>query len=310
MRRKKFAFLAILLTAFLFSSCTPLPQKGTYIQFTDSVGETVYLDQKPQRTAVLFSSFAEIWVLAGGECAVTVGESIERGLVPEDTPTVDGGAGKTVNTELLLSLAPELVILNADIAAQVKAAEILRAADVPCALLRVESFEDYLNTLKLFTDILGTPDNYEKYGKAVKDDVDLLLATFDAGKEKGPDILFIRSGASASSAKAKRGGDHFAAAMLDELGAHNIADDAPILLDGLSLEAVLRSDPQIIFITLMGNEAGARAYVDGLLASPPWQKLTAVREGRVVFLPRELFQYKPNARWADAYEFLTNALTP
>ena len=38
--------------------------------------------------------------------------------------------------------------------------------------------------------------------------------------------------------------------------------------------------------------------------------LSAVQEGRVYVLPRELFHYKPNARWAEAYEYLLAILYP
>ena len=35
---------------------------------------------------------------------------------------------------------------------------------------------------------------------------------------------------------------------------------------------------------------------------------TAVKGGRCHYLPKELFQYKPNARWAEAYEYLIDLL--
>ena len=35
--------------------------------FTDSLGNTVELEQPPQRVAALLGSYAETWLLAGGE---------------------------------------------------------------------------------------------------------------------------------------------------------------------------------------------------------------------------------------------------
>ena len=40
--------------------------------FEDSSGNSITLSGKPERVAVLFSSFADIWRLSGGECYVTV----------------------------------------------------------------------------------------------------------------------------------------------------------------------------------------------------------------------------------------------
>ena len=39
-------------------------------------------------------------------------------------------------------------------------------------------------------------------------------------------------------------------------------------------------------------------------------QVTAVRDDHVVILPKDLFQYKPNARWAEAYDYLAKILYP
>ena len=39
-----------------------------------------------------------------------------------------------------------------------------------------------------------------------------------------------------------------------------------------------------------------------------WQQLTAVRQGNYAFLEKELFHFKPNGRWAEAYETLARLL--
>ena len=83
---------------------TELSGGGAYYTFVDHAGTKIVLNEAPKRTAVLFSSFAEVWKLAGGETAVTVGESVERGFADETALLVDGGAGKTIDTERLLSL--------------------------------------------------------------------------------------------------------------------------------------------------------------------------------------------------------------
>ena len=305
MKRLSF-LLALLLSLALLSACRPEPPSPSGgIRFTDDTGVEVSLSSAPRRVAVLFSSYAEIWQTAGGMVAVTVGESVTRGLVSADTPLVDAGAGKTINTELLLSLSPDLVIASCDIPAQSRAASLLREAGVPTALFRVECFADYLRVLDIFTRITGHREAYEQYGQAQAERIDTLLSSLP---EEHPSVLFLRAGSTASATKSKRTDEHFAAAMLSELGAVNVADGSPALSSGLSLEAVLLADPHAIFITTMGDEAAARAYMESLLATDAWQTLTAVREGRVYFLSKDLFQYKPNGRWADAYQALWELL--
>ena len=50
------------------------------------------------------------------------------------------------------------------------------------------------------------------------------------------------------------------------------------------------------------QEGAVKMLEDSLLSNPAWSTLTAVREGRYVVLDRELFQLRPNGRWAEAYE--------
>ena len=311
MKRKAALCLCILLLVSLLSSCMGTDGRETgegYLTFTDALGNEVVLTAVPKRVAVLFSSLAEVYTLAGGEVAVSVGESVERGILRSDVLLVDDGAGKTINEELLLSYAPDLVLASADVPAQASAAEAMRRVGIPAGCFRIECVEDYLSVLKTFTAITGNPDAYREYGEAMIGNVERLLQSIprEDGAEKR--ILFIRAGSSARSTKAKTAEEHFACRMLKEMHTYNIAENARVLLDGLSVEEILREDPEIIFITTMGNEAAAVAYVEDLFASPTYQALTAVREGRYYFLPKELFQYKPNARWDRAYSYLAELL--
>lgn len=303
---KFFRGIVLVLLILSLFSCSREENSGGYCSFTDDCGRVISLAEKPARTAVLFSSYAEIWMLAGGETDITVGETVERGFVRDDVILADDGAGKTVNIEVLLASEPDFVIGSADIEAQADAAEILEAAGIPCALFRVESFEDYLGMLKICCDITKNPQAYETYGEAVREEIaDILAAVPESG---GKRILFIRAGSSARSTKAKTAEQHFAAAMLEELGAYNIADNAPVLIDGLSMEEIMTENPDAVFITAMGDETAAREYMDSRLTEPEWQALDAVREGAVYYLPKDLFQFKPNHRWSEAYRMLKELL--
>ena len=305
-------FAALFTLSIFLSSCSDKDiydnkSESIHYSFTDYSGNTVTLDKAPEKTAVLFSSFAEVWELAGGNVSITVGESIERGFAGSDAIIVDAGAGKTINTELLVASEPDFVICSADIEAQVKAAELLKDAGIPTAVFKVESFNDYLSMLKICTDITGCSELFEKNGTDVERNIKSILESVKNNKfEKN--ILFIRAGSSDSSTKAKKAGDHFAAAMLEELGAYNIADNAPILLDGLSIEEILCEDPDFIFISTMGNEQAAIEHMDSILQTPAWKSLSAIKNGKYAYLPKELFQFKPNARWDEAYEYLIGLL--
>lgn len=310
MNKKSIIIAVVIVVLLIFISGaveTNKPESsGEYFTFTDSEGEIVELSHKPQKTAVLFSSLAECWIEAGGEVYVTVGESVERGLVKEETELVDKGAGKTVDTEKLISLEPDFVICSADIASHRDVASALKKAKIPVAMLRMDTFEDYLTILRTLTKITGKTENYEQFGENAKSEIEQIISV--EKRENNPKILFVRSGSSYSSAKAKKADDNFAAKILEDFGCVNIADKAEVLLDNLSAEVILKENPQYIFVSVMGDYDNSKAYMQELLAKKEYASLDAVKNGRVYFLPKELFQYKPCGRWAESYRYISSIL--
>lgn len=310
MNKKSIIIAVVIVVLLIFISGaveTNKPESsGEYFTFTDSEGEIVELSHKPQKTAVLFSSLAECWIEAGGEVYVTVRESVERGLVKEETELVDKGAGKTVDTEKLISLEPDFVICSADIASHRDVASALKKAKIPVAMLRMDTFEDYLTILRTLTKITGKTENYEQFGENAKSEIEQIIS--GGKRENNPKILFVRSGSSYSSAKAKKADDNFAAKILEDFGCINIADKAETLLDNLSAEVILKENPQYIFVSVMGDYDNSKAYMQELLAKKEYASLDAVKNGRVYFLPKELFQYKPCGRWAESYRYISSIL--
>ena len=310
---KKF-LIAFLFTALLaFPSCDydySVNKSDAFYYFTDSVGREVVLKEKPQKVAVLFSSYAEVWQISGGTVDITVGDSIERGFACEDVVLVDEGSGHTtVNLELLIAEQPDFVIGTADYDCQYEACEFVSKHGIPSAVFRVDTFGDYLDMLKICCDINENPYGYTEYGDNVKNNIENMLALLK-NETKSPKILFMRAGSSARSTKAKNSRDNFACAMLNELGAVNIADSAPVLLDGLSMEEIINKPPEYIFISPMGDETASRQYVESLLQTPVWQSLDCVKNGKYYFLPKDLFHYKPNHKWDTAYKYLIKILYP
>lgn len=324
MRQKIKSFLAAVLVLPMLYSCASGTAEGDSAiddntqtaetiypyTFTDSAGNEVTLEKKPENVAVMFSSFADIWKTAGGEVSITVGEAVERGFAGGGVILVDEGAGHTIDNETLVNSEPDFVVGTTDYESQVSSAELCRSAGIPSALFQVESFEDYLRVLKVFCDLTGESERYEKYGVEVGEEIKSLLADFGERKSGSPKILFVRAGSSARSTKAKTTDDNFACRMLSELGCTNIADTDSALSAELSLEAIIEEKPEYLFITPMGSEDAAKDYMNSLLESEGWRELDCVKAGKYYFLPKDLFHFKPNSRWAEAYSYLADILCP
>lgn len=308
---KRFSALVLLLLVIILLVCCT-SDKGDvsageyYVTFTDDNGTNISFAEKPKKAAVLFSSYAQMVLLSGGSVDVTVGETLERGFAKEGTPLVDDGAGKKINTELLIAQKPDIVIGSYDIAAHRETAELLNKSGIPTALFRVESFSDYERVMRILCDIFEGDELYEKNVEKVKKEIDIILSSIPKGQKKK--ILFVRCSSSSKATKAKTKDESFVCGMLDEMNTYNIAENAHVLLDGLSIEEIIAENPDCIFFSTMGDEDAAKKYMTGVLESDEWQTLTAVKKGNYTFLDKELFQYKPNNRWDEAYKILAELL--
>lgn len=276
--------------------------------FTDSVGNSITLEKKPENVAVLFSSFADVWKTAGGNVDITVGESVERGFADENAVIVDPSTGhSSIDLEGLANARPDLVIGTADYESQTKAVDFCKDVGINAALFRVETFDDYLYMLKICCDLTGNTEKYKTFGTDVGERIDEMLQNVKT-KTNDKDILFVRAGSSAKSTKAKNSEDNFVCRMLSQLGTRNIADTDSELVGELSLERILVENPDYLFITTMGSEDAAKDYMNSLLQSDGWKELTCVKSGNYCFLPKNLFHYKPNSHWDEAYKYLINIL--
>ena len=304
--------LSVLCLLTLFTGCggkdaeTPSDETPQAVTVTDYYGHTVTFDTCPQRVAAVSGSLGEVWLDAGGTLiGVTQDALTERQLgLPEDTAIL--GTIKEPNLEVLLSLEPDFVILSADIASHQSLADTLREMNIPCGQFHEELFQDYLDLLAQFTAITGREDLYQTNGLDGQTKIAEILET---SRLKEPrTALLIRAYSSGFKAK---GSDILAGAMLADFGFVNVLDQYDSLLEDISLEEIIRVDPDAIFITTMGSDT--QAALDNLSrtleSNPAWSSLTAIENGQYFVLPKELFHYKPNARWPDAYQYIADLLS-
>ena len=277
------------------------------VSITDSNGSQITLDTSAPRVVAAYGSFAEAWLLAGGElCGVTQDALEQRDLgLPEDIAVV--GTVKEPNAEEIIALEPDLVLLASDITAQADIRDVLENAGLACAFFQVDTFADYAFMMEQLCAVTGREDLYEENVTQVGQQIEEAQANAALSSTR-PNVLLIRAFSTGIKAKTD---DELAGAILKDLGAHNIADDHPSMLEDLSLEEVIAADPDYIFVTTMGDEQKALDYLNGLIQqNPAWSELSAVKEDRYIVLPKDLFHYKPNNRWGESYQYLGEILYP
>lgn len=301
-------FICLLITASLslcFVGCGVKPQKNAeyYYSFTDALERKIVLDKKPERVAALIGSFADVWMLSGGELVATAEDAWEDfGL---DTHALNIGGAHSPSVEKLLSANPDFVIASASTAANIEIKETLTAAGITVAYFDVDNLDDYLKMLKICTDITGRKDLYEKNGSDIEEKVEKIKAEFNNKNipQEKRTVLLLR--ASTGSVKAKGSKGTVLGEMLYSIGCINIADSEKGLLENLSVESIIKNEPYHIFVVTMGDEVKAKDNLETLITdNPAWTEILAVKENRLHIMDRRLYNLKPNDEWAVAYEKL------
>ncbi|MCX7657046.1 MAG: ABC transporter substrate-binding protein [Oscillospiraceae bacterium] len=299
------AFIFIIFSLFGCAKSTEptssIDPKIQLIEFNDSLGHSVKVYGK--RAVVASGSFAQAWLLAGGELVGTTSDAFQNiKEVPKDAKDI--GSLHSPSLETITALNPDFVVLSADISGHSDLYSRLEDLKIPAALFSVETFDDYLNMLKIFTDITQRKDLYDKNGLAIKEKIDEIIS--NTKNKPSPSVLLLRAGTGKVSV---RNSKSMAGAMLKDMGCINIADEENSLLEELSIEKIIAKNPDFIFIVTMGNADDAqKALNEVLFSNPAWAALDAVKNNRCITLPKELFHQKPNNRWDEAYKKLWEIL--
>lgn len=283
----------------------------------DDLGRTVHVESL-DRVIACMGSFAKVWELAGGTLVGVTDDALadypELDL-PEDVAVV--GSFTELNLEAIAALEPTLVLLSAASGGRGKAASqadlqgALEDLGIPAAYFKVTLFDDYARMLRSCCDLTGRDDLYRTNVEDVRARIDDVVgAALGSARLSADGAPLVAAMVTYSGGVRLQGADTMVGAMLADLGASNVADLEPGLLQDWSLESLIACDPDFVFVIPMGNDAEAtrRALEEQTADDPAWSLLTAVREGRFFTLEPSLFQYKPLERWDESYRVLAGYL--
>jgi len=318
MKQRRFwslVFLCLLFAALCCTACGKAKQaestaaesqgatesQGTATEPSESLAEANTGLSADSRVVALSRSLGELWLLAGGKLVGVTEDGLNLEGVTAETASV--GRILAPSTEAIIALNPDLVLIAPDISAQREVQETLAAAGIRCQAVDINKFSDYATAMKQYTEATGRSDLYESNVSAVEKKIEAVKA--ELPKEiHGKTFLVIR--ASAAKTRVLKS-DHFVVAMLEDLGLTNAAPES--LLEQLSMEGMVEANPDYLFVVLQGDTGEAEAAFQELIAAQPaYQELKAVKTAQVYTLPKEFFQYKPNARWDEAYALLSEYL--
>lgn len=299
---RKLFFLTVFL-ALVMSACAPqaapTAQPSAAITLTDGLGRSVVLKEAAKRIVSLAPSNTEI-LFAVGAGERVVGRDALSDYPQEALSVTDiGSAFEALNTELIVSLKPDLVI-----AAEINTPEQVKA---------LEDLGLTVYYLKNPTTLEELYDNIEIVAQLAGKDstklTDSLKARVAAVDEKIMPLssrisVFYELDGTDPAKPYTAGKGTFITLLIERAGGYNIASD----IDGypqLSLEQVVAADPAFI---ILGDSAYG-VTLESVSARPGWENLSAVKS-RQVFPFDDNLVSRPGPRLVDGLEVLAKLLRP
>lgn len=279
------------------------------VSFIDGRGEELTIAKHPKRVIVLFNSLLDIWMRNGGGIVGRIEESAGQDPIPgiEDAELV--GKLGTFSLEKIIELNPDLVILMSTQKSQMELVTSFEQNNIPYMALEYHVKEDYFKLARLFSAINDREDLYKENVLDVSESIDEIIEK--APKDREYKALLMMASAKSVTA---RNSDSTVGEMLKDLKVVNIADDSNNALStkNFSIEKILEEDPGFIFVQTTGSDMDKvmERMKEDVESNPAWSTLSAVKGNRYIILPKDLYMFKPNHRYAEAYEGLAKILYP
>ncbi|MBC8014724.1 MAG: ABC transporter substrate-binding protein [Sporomusaceae bacterium] len=314
--RRKFIYLVCILTmmSLMFSGCASqskekqVVQPSTdYLRMTDDAGRTVVLPKKPQRIAVLSTSFLDVLYGVGGT-AIARPSSKTLAIFPASQIAGEVGFVYNINSEQLLSLQPDVVIGFQGIHENL--IPILESSKIPVMMLKMKTYEDVLAKVELFGNIAGTQGTAQDMVNRMQIKINEVMAKLPVQSKK---VVILHATAKSVTVELDNSIAGNIAKMLriKNIAVSNKSMDSDPDRTPYSLEKLVEGDADTILVVTMGNVADIEKRMKADIESnPAWAGLRAVKTGQVFFLPSELFQLNPGIRFGEAVEYMAKVVYP
>lgn len=268
------------------------------VSAVDDAGRTVRLPRPAARVVSLLPAASETLVALGAG-DVLVGRT-RYDTEPEFAHLPSVGGGLDPSLEALVSLRPDLVVAWEPAGGESRLRSRLAELGIPVFAIQTRDTSDVYANITDLGRLVGRDGAAAALSERVRTGLDSVRSTVPAGAR--PRVLFVVSVDPPMTA----GLDNFIAELIEVAGGVplDIAGSAPGLSPQVSLEEVIRRDPDVVLLPV-GTDASMNA--ERLAREPGWRELRAIREGRIVEVPADLVN-RPGPRLPEMARVLRDAI--
>ena len=312
MIRKFFPIVMILISIMIFTGCgddngnVTTTTREIFYFTTDDLDRNVVLDKKPERIVVTSASFLEPLHAVDGNI---VGRPDSKTQMPDWAKNIASiGQVYQVDTEKIIACKPDLVILNKGM--NEKLVGILDENKIPAMVLDMKSYEDVKRELEIFGEITEHSDKAEKIIADMDSKINAIVKKLPKDK---PNVAILHSTAQGLSVQLD---GSIAGSIVKIFGWNNVASKMTPLENNpdaapYSLETLAEQNPEIIFVTSMGKIDEIKANMQkNIETNPAWQSIGAIKNGKIYYLPQDLFLLSPGLNYPEAVEYIAKLIYP
>ncbi|MDR3085237.1 MAG: ABC transporter substrate-binding protein [Christensenellaceae bacterium] len=289
--------LLLLLTLLLGACAQTAP--GAQGTVTDGLGREVALGAVPQKIVSLTPANTEILCALGLE---------ERLVAVDDYSNYPGavaelekiGAFNEPNIERIAALKPDLILAGDKL--QKDAIDRLAQLGLTVAATEVSGVDAIPDSILLVGKLTGAESEAKALADSFAARVSALRERYKGlGESERPTAYWALSYGEFGDYTAGAGA--FPTEMIEIAGGLSVSREMPVPWPMYSLEQLTLDDPDFIFLPI------DPAFAADFVGLEPYASLTAVKEGRVVFIDPDASS-RPGPRLADALEAIAKALHP
>jgi ABC-type Fe3+-hydroxamate transport system substrate-binding protein len=235
----------------------------------DDAGRRVTLAAPARRVISLIPSVNELVVAMGAADRLVARTDYDKDPRLAGLPSVGGGL--TPSLEWIAQRRPDLVIGWPDTRSR-SLVERLGRLGIPVYTASSQTIEDAFSVAENLGVLLGRRAAADSLVRAIRTGLDSVRASVSG--EAKPDVLYLIGLDPPMGA----GPGTFVDELLDVAGGRNVLQDTGVLWPQLSLEDIVRRDPDIVIVAQAPQQPGLLRH---LRSAAGWSSLRAVRDGRV-----------------------------
>lgn len=270
--REKLIALILTFCCLCFSSAT-----NAQITLVDAQGDRLALPRFAERIVSLAPHITEV-VYAAGAGSKLVG-TVAYSNYPEAALAVERvGSYESVNYEAVLALKPDLVLAWGSGNGSA-VADRLRSLGLEVFVQEPKTLEDVAATIIEVGQLAGTQEPAEEASLQFLAELSRLKLSYS--KQRVLSVYYQIW----DDPLLTLNGEHLISDVIRLCGGRNVFSDALALVSRISVESVLRADPDVIVAS--GMDEARPEWLDKWRY---WESLSAVKQGHLYFVPPDLLQ--------------------